>query len=80
MVRNTCCSYRRWGSVPSTYMIVYDLVPRDLIPFFFCDVCRHEALTQCTYMHVGKILIYIKIIESKDKINTCSTMFRRLLI
>lgn len=79
MVRSTCVSYRRWGSVPSTYMTVYDLVPRDLMPFF-SDVCRHETFTRCTYMHVGKILIYIKIVESKYKINTCSTMFRRLLI
>jgi hypothetical protein len=50
-------------SVPSTQTAAYNFtpIPEDLMPF--PGLCRLQACTQCTDMHVGKTCIHLKIIK-----------------
>lgn len=57
------------GSVPSIYMVTHNhqeiQFQGNPMPSF--DLCGHQTLTWCTYIHVGTTHIHVKINESEKK-------------
>jgi len=85
MVKNTGCSYKDLGSIPSTYMAIYSYGYPSITPVLGDPVPSsgfrvHQACTQCVDIHTDKRLIHQKIIFEKIEKSVKNIKMAELLL